>query len=148
MLSATKRISEGLSSRFELGHFLHEGLVEAEAAGGVDDEDVAAEVAGFAEGFASEAEDFGGAVLLVRGELAFVEVDAGGFGDDGELLAGGGAVDVDGDEHGAVAALFEPLGELGGGGGFAGALEAGHEDDGGGLGGGFEFGDVAAEEGD
>ncbi len=148
MLSATKRISEGLSSRFELGHLVHEGLVEAEAAGGVDDEDVAAEVAGFAEGFAGEAEDFGGAVLLVRGELAFVEVDAGGFGDDGELLAGGGAVDVDGDEHGAVAALFEPLGELGGGGGFAGALEAGHEDDGGGLGGGFEFGDVAAEEGD
>ena len=30
------------------------------------------------------------------------------FGDDFELLAGGGAVDVDGDEHGAVAALFEP----------------------------------------
>ncbi len=105
-------------------------------------------LAGFAEGFLGEAEDVGGAVLARRGELAFVEVDAGGFGDDGELLAGGGAVDVDGDEHGAVAALFEPLGELGGGGGFAGALEAGHEDDGGGLGGGAEFGDVAAEEGD
>ena len=47
-----------------------------------------------------------------------------------------------------MAALFEPLGELGGGGGFAGALEAGHEDDGGGLRGGAEFGDVFAEEGD
>ncbi len=87
-------------------------------------------------------------LLAVVVELAFVEVDAGGFGDDGELLAGGGAVDVDGDEHGAVAALFEPLGELGGGGGFAGALEAGHEDDGGGLRGGLELGDVLAEEGD
>ena len=28
------------------------------------------------------------------------------LGDDFELLAGGGAVDVDGDEHGAVAGLF------------------------------------------
>ena len=90
----------------------------------------------------------GGAGGGSRFELAFVEVDAGGFGDDGELLAGGGAVDVDGDEHGAVAALFEPLGELGGGGGFAGALEAGHEDDAGRLRGGFELGDIFAEEGD
>ena len=131
-----------MSSLFELGHLVHEGLVDAEAAGGVDDEDVAAEVGGFAAGFLGEAEDgFGGAVGAVRRvELAFVEVDAGGFGDDGELLAGGGAVDVDRDEHGAVAAFFEPLRELGGGGGFAGALEAGHEDDGGGLGGGAEFG--------
>ena len=42
-------------------HFVHEGFVDAEAAGGVDDEDVVAEVAGFAEGFFGEAEDVGGA---------------------------------------------------------------------------------------
>ena len=63
-----------------------------------------------------------------------------------QLLAGGGAVDVDGDEHGAVAGFFEPLGELAGGGGFAGALQAGHEDDGWGLGGFFEAGGVVAED--
>ncbi len=104
--------------------------VDAEAAGGVDDEDVAAEVGGVALGFLGEAEDglvpvqsrSAAAVTRRRVELAFVEVGAGGLGDDGELLAGGGAVDVDRDEHGAVAALFEPLRELGAGGGFAGAL--------------------------
>ena len=139
----------GVEELFELGHLVHEGFVDAEAAGGVDDEDVAGEVAGFAAGFLGEAEDGVGVVVSVRGvELAFVELGADGLGDDFELLAGGGAVDVDGDEQGAVAALFEPGGELAGGGGFAGALQAGHEDDGGGLGGEFEAGGVGAEGGD
>ena len=99
------------------------------------------------QGFLGEAGDkvrVGGFALLV----AFVEADFDGFGDDFELLAGGGAVDVDRDEHGAMAAFFEPGGEFAGGGGFAGALEAGHEDDGGRLGGEFEAGRVFAEEGD
>ena len=47
---------------FELGHLVHEGLVDAEAAGGVDDEDVAAVVGGFALGFFGEAEDVVGVV--------------------------------------------------------------------------------------
>ena len=80
----------GVEVALEVGHFLHEGLIDAGAAGGVDDEDVAAEVGGFAFGFAGEAEDFGSSVLRLRVEFAFVEVDAGGFGDEGELLAGGG----------------------------------------------------------
>src|SRR5579875_1257887 len=45
-----------------------------------------------------------------------------------------------------MAAFFEPGGELAGGGRFAGALEAGHEDDGGRLGGEFELGGVVAED--
>jgi hypothetical protein len=45
-----------------------------------------------------------------------------------------------------VAGFFEPLGELAGGGGFAGALQAGHEDYGRGLRGGFEAGGVFAED--
>ncbi len=40
-------------------------FVDAEAPGGVDDEDVVAEVAGFAEGLFGEAEDVGGAVRVV-----------------------------------------------------------------------------------
>ena len=51
----------GVEQGFELGHLVHEGFVDAEAAGGVDDEDVAAEVGGVAAGFLGEAEDFGGA---------------------------------------------------------------------------------------
>ena len=124
------------------------GFVDAETSGGVDDEDVAAEVGGVAFGFAGEAEDLGRAGGGSRFKLAFVEVDAGGFGDDGELLAGGGAVDVDGDKHRAVAALFEPLGELGGGGRLSASLQPGHEDDTGRLRGGLELGNVLAEEGD
>jgi hypothetical protein len=80
------------------------------AAGGVDDEDVAAVVGGFALGFFGEAEDERRCRAGLRLWFAFVELRASdGLGDDFELLAGGGAVDVDRDEHGAVAALFEPL---------------------------------------
>ena len=118
-----------------------------EAAGGVDDEGIAAHDLCFAEGFFGEALDEGGAGGLAF-LVAFVELGVNGFGDDFELLAGGGAVDVDRDEHGAMAALFEPGGELAGGGGFAGTLQAGHEDDGGRLGGESEAGGVLAEQGD
>ena len=81
-------------------------------------------------------------------QIAFVEAGFNGLGDDFELLARGGAVDVDRDQHGAVAALFEPRGELAGGGGFAGALQAGHEDHRGRLGGEFEARGVFAEQRD
>src|ERR1039458_10208476 len=71
-----------------------------------------------------------------------------GLGDNLELLAGGGTVDVDRDQHGAVAALLQPCREFTGGGGFTGALQSGHEDDGGRLRGEFESRRVFAEEGD
>ena len=128
-------------------HLGHQLFVDVQAAGGVDDERVAAHDDGFAAGFLGQALDergAGGLALLV----AFVEARLDLLGDDFELLARGGAVDVDRDEHGAVTALFEPGGELAGGGGFAGALQAGHENDGGRLGGEFEARRVFAEEGD
>jgi hypothetical protein len=84
----------GVELLFELGHFVHERFVDAEAAGGVDDEDVVGVVAGFAEGFFGEAEDAGGVVVGGGVVLAFVALGIGGGGDDFELLAGGGAVDV------------------------------------------------------
>ena len=52
---------------FERGHLVHEVGGDLVAAGGVDDEDVAAEVGGFAPGFFGEAEDVVGAVLGVLG---------------------------------------------------------------------------------
>ena len=76
-----------------------------QAAGGVHDERVAAHVAGLAAGFASQTLDEGRPGLLAL-LIAFVEADFDGFGDDPELFAGGGTIDVDGDEHGPVAALF------------------------------------------
>jgi hypothetical protein len=80
-----------------------------EAAGGVDDEDVAAVVGGFALGLFGQTEDEVGAGGFTFG-VAFVELRVDGVGNDFELLAGGGTVDVDRDEQGAVAALLEPLG--------------------------------------
>jgi hypothetical protein len=50
----------GVEELLEGGHLGHEGLVDAEAAGGVDDEDVVGVVAGFFEGGFGESEDFGG----------------------------------------------------------------------------------------
>ena len=49
---------------FELRHLVHERGVDLVAAGGVDDEHVAAVVGGFALGFAGKAEDFLSSVLL------------------------------------------------------------------------------------
>ena len=95
---------------FELGHLVHEGGVDAEAAGGVDDEDVVGVVAGFLEGGFGEAEDGGGVVVGGGVVLAFVELGSDGGGDDFELLSGGGTVDVNRDEEGAVTTLFEPGG--------------------------------------
>ena len=132
---------------FQALHLGHQIFVDVQAAGGVDDERVAAHDDGFAAGFFSEAlneSGAGGLALLV----AFVEARLDLLGDDFELLARGGAVDVDRDEHGTVTTLFEPCGQLAGGGGFAGALQAGHENDGGRLGGEVEASGVFAEEGD
>ena len=135
----------GVEQLFELRHLIHQGGVDLVAAGGVDDEHVAAEVGGLALGLAGEAEDLVGAGGGV-GELALVDIGADRLGDDGELLAGGGAVDVDGDEHGAMAGLLEPLAELAAGGRLTGSLQAGHEDDAGRLGALLEARGVLAEE--
>ena len=132
---------------FEALHLGHQIFVDVEAAGGVDDERVAAHDDGFAAGFFGKAlnkRGAGGLALLV----AFVEARLDLLGDDFELLARGGAVDVDRDEHGTVTALLEPGGQLAGGGGFAGALQAGHENDRGRLGGEVEARGVFAEQGD
>jgi len=135
----------GVEKLFELRHLVHEGGVDLVAAGGVDDEHVAAEVGGFAFGFFGEAEDGVGAGFFF-GDFAFVEMGGDGAGDDGELLAGGGTVDVHRYQHRPVAGFFEPLGEFAAGGRFAGALEAGHQDDGWRLGGFLEAGGVFAED--
>ncbi len=64
------------------GHLVHESGVDLVAAGGVDDEHVAAEVGGFAFGLFGEAEDGFGAGLFFC-ELAFVDLGVGGAGYDG-----------------------------------------------------------------
>ena len=65
-----------------------------------------------------------------------------------ELLDGGGALEVGADEQRVAALLLEPARQLGGVGGLAGALEAGHEHDGGRLAGVGDLDRLAAEDGD
>ena len=80
-----------------------------QAAGGIDNERVAAQDDRLAAGLIGQALDqrgAGGLALLV----ALLELGLSGLGDDLELLAGGGAVDVDRYQHGAVTTLFEPCG--------------------------------------
>ena len=90
---------------FEALHFLHQLFVDVKTACGIDDERVKAEVAGFASRFARQALDECGAGLLAF-EVAFVDFGVNGFGDDFELLAGGGTVDVNGDEKRTAATFF------------------------------------------
>ena len=106
MASATKRISLGIEELFELLHLGHELFVDMEAAGGVDDERVAGRccAASRRASLARRSTSFGAGGLVV--DFAFVETGLDGLGDDFELLARGGTVDVDRDEHGAVAAFF------------------------------------------
>ncbi len=96
---------------FEALHLSHQIFVDMEAAGGVDDERVAAHDHGFAPRFLCQALDQCSAcwfALLV----ALVEARLNLLGDDFELLARGGAVNVNRDEHGTVTALLEPGSEL------------------------------------
>src|SRR6185312_4309494 len=104
----------GVEQLLQLRHFAHQRLVDAEAAGGVDDQDVAAEVGGVFAGFFGKAQDGVGVVVGGGVVLAFVELGVDGLSHNFELLARGGAVDVDRNQHGAVAALLEPHRQLSG----------------------------------
>lgn len=61
--------------------------------------------------------------------LALHDLAAEALGPDAELLDGGGAEGISRGEEDAVALLLEEAGELGRGGGFAGAIDADDEDD-------------------
>lgn len=106
----------------DLFEFLHEVVFVVEAAGGVADEELSAEAFGF---FVAVEADGGGVAVL----RAFDEGDLEALGPDLELFDGSGAEGVGGGEYDAVALVVEEVGELGRGGGFAGAIDADHEED-------------------
>ena len=124
---------------------LHELLVDVQAAGGVHDDHVAAAVDGLAARFLGQALDRRGVGFA---HLAFVEVRLHRLGDDLQLLARRRAVDVHAHQQRTAAALLQPGRELARGGGLAGALQAGHQNDGGRLRGEPELGSVFAQERD
>ena len=126
-------------------HFVHQLLVDVQTAGSVNDEYVAAVADGVAAGFFHQALDGGGVGLAY---FSFVEMRLDGVGDDLELLARGGTIDVNRNQHGAMSALLEPVREFSRGGGLTGALQTRHENDGRRLRGELELGGVFAEDGD
>ena len=129
----------GASCSFSSLQFLHELIVDVQAAGGVDQQDVAAGLPGFAERGAGE---LGGLGFFGR---SFVDRELDVAGDDAQLLARGGAVNVDGNHQRAVAVFRQPARELSGGGGLAGALQADDQHGGGRLIGHPQLGLMAAE---
>jgi hypothetical protein len=106
----------------DLRELLHQLLVDVEAAGGVDDQDVATVGARLVERPLGDVDRVAAGALLVHGR-------AGLLADLHELIDRRGPVDVagrDGDVE--LVLLAQVPGELAGGGGLARALEAGHQD--------------------
>ena len=105
--------------------FLDEAPVDFLAAGGVENEDGAALLLGPCEGLLRHFHHVG----FTGGGGVARDIDL--FRQGGELVDGGGAVEVAGDEQWPAALAFQAAGELGAGGRLAGAVEPADEDAGG-----------------
>ena len=116
---------------------LHHLGVDREAAGGVDDHDVATEPLGLLDPL-ERGEDR----ILRIGEHRHVDLTT----ERAELLDGGRTLEVGADEQRLAALRLEPQRQLAGGGGLAGALQTGHQDDGRRLGGVLDRQRLAAED--
>ena len=104
-----------LDGVLDANQLVHQHFVDLQTAGGIDDQHVAAQVAGTLDGFLRGLNGILGAVLVNR-HLHLLT-------DHLQLLDSGGAVDVTGGEHGLLALLDQPTGQLGGHGGLTGALQ-------------------------
>ena len=117
----------GLNELVKLLEFLDEKVVDFLATGGVEDDDGG--LAGFI-GFEGLLGDFD-EVFFAR--LGGEDGDFALGAEHGELLDGGGSVEVAGDEKRFAAIFLETAGELGGGGGFTRTVESAKQDVRGGI---------------
>jgi hypothetical protein len=112
---------------------LHHLGVHAQAARGVDDDDVVLPVPREPEAVPGDrhrvARAGGGGAGGRRPRVRREDGDAGALADDLELVDGVGALQVAGDEEGGVPLLLEPAAELACERRLAGTLQAGEEDD-------------------
>ncbi len=112
-----------IGGALDLGRLAHHGVVERGAAGGVEQHHVVAAEAGSLERALGD----------LRRHLALdhrQRVDPGVAAEHGELLHRRRAAHVErGHQHFLPLAVGQPLGDFGGGGGFAGALQADHHED-------------------
>ena len=93
----------------DVGGLLHHLGVDAEAAGGVDDDDVVQLAAGLLDRVAGDLDRVADAVAGLGREDGY----AGALAVDLELVDGVGALEVGGDQHRLLALLLEPERELG-----------------------------------
>jgi len=112
----------GFEEFVESFEFVEEGGVEFLATSGVEDDDGVVLVFGPLDGLLGNFDK-----ILVAG-LGKEAGDADLLGELGELVDGGRTVEVERDEKRAAAFFLESEGEFGGGGGFAGTVEAAEED--------------------
>ena len=112
----------GLDALVDALELVHQFVVDVQPAGGVEDDDVDAFFPGFLHSVVADDDRVGGAALGIDSEAEL-------FADDVELVDGGGALQVGGDEQRLATLLLDHAAELAAGGGFAGALQAAHHED-------------------
>ena len=110
----------GLDGPGDVPDLVHQVLVDGQAAGGVDDQDVSSEALGLLEAGGGH----GHRVRRLR-----EDGDPGLAAQHPQLLDGGRPLEVGADQQRVAALLLEPAGQLGRCGGLARSLEAGEEDD-------------------
>jgi hypothetical protein len=106
----------GLQFFFEIAQLVHQFIVNVETTRSVHEDDVAGRELGFLDSAANDFERLVGA-------FAGPDRGANRFGNLGELLARGGAIDVGRDNERAMAIVVKPLGKFAGGGGLTGTLQ-------------------------
>ena len=94
---------------FERLHLVHELIVDVEAAGGVNDEHVAAGVHGLAAGFLGQAFDSGG---IGFADFALVNLRFDGLRYNFQLLTGCRTVYVDRNQQRTMPSILEPVRQL------------------------------------
>ena len=134
----------GVDGLADVGGLLHQLGVDAEAAGGVDDDGVVLLALGLLDAVLGDLDRVADAVAGLGREHRH----AGLLADDLQLRDGVGALEVGRDEQRGVAVFHQPLGELAGERRLTGALQAGEHDDGRRLLGELEPALLAAEDRD
>jgi hypothetical protein len=111
----------GFDQVTELDQFLDERFVDLEPAGGIEEEGVAVLSPGVLERFAGESEQVR---FTAAQEDRKIELTPQRF----ELIHGGRAMEIGGDQERLASLFQEEACEFAGGGGLAGAVETNHED--------------------
>ncbi len=130
------RVEQG----FQLLEFVHQLVVDVQAARGVDDQHVAPVIGGIAAGGAGEIDRQG----LFRS--SGIDRDLVFLRHNGQLVAGGGTVDIDRNDFRPVPIFRQPARQFAGGSGFARALKADDQEDAGRFVGKAQLRFVAAED--